>query len=97
MFVFTELVGFFVCENVIPRFYFGSAIFFFDKTKWSVNCPAQYRVMYTERSFKSTEIEFFMLDSLVLSGRRKCSSNRVFLFSECTVNLKTFAEILVVF
>ena len=94
LFVLTELVGFFVCENNIPRLYFGSANFFIDITKWSVFCPAEFRVMYTERSLQPTEIEFFKLDSLVLSVRPKCSSNGVFLVSECTVNVKTCSALL---
>ena len=91
MFLLTALVGFFVWENVFLRLFFGSAVFFFDITRWSVICRAEFLVMYTERSLESTEIEFLRLDSLVLGVRPKCYSNGVFLVSECTVNLRTYS------
>ena len=93
MFLLTALVGFFVWENVIPRLYLGSAIFFFDISKWSVICPVEFLVMYTERSLESTEKKLFRLDSLVLGARLKCNSNGVFFVSECTVNLKTCSSL----
>ena len=64
-------------------------LFLFDITNWSVICPAEFRVMYTNRSLESTEMKIFRLKNLVLGVRPKCSSNGVFLVSECTVNPKT--------
>ena len=78
LFLLTALVGFFVSENVIPRLYFGSVVFFFDLTRWSVICPAEFLVIYTERSLESTEKEFLRLDSLVLGVRPKCNLNGIF-------------------
>ena len=92
--ILTELVGFFVWENVMPRLNFGFTVFLFDITRWSVISPAEFRVMYTERSLVSTKIEFFRFDSLVLGARPKWDSKGVFLVSECIVNLRTYSTLL---
>ena len=94
MFILTELVGFFICENVMPRLNFGSTVSFLDMTRWSVISPAEFRVRYTGRSLESTETEFFKFDNLVLGARPKWDSKGVFLVFECVVNLRTYSALL---
>ena len=89
MFVLTVFGVFFVCENVIPRLYFGSVVFFLDITRWSVTSPVELRVMYTDKSFESAEIASFKLVNFVLGFRPKWSSKGVFCSSEWVVNLST--------
>ena len=62
----------------MPRLNFGSTVFFLDTTKWSVISPAEFRVIYTERSLESTETESFEFNNLVLGARPKWDSEGVF-------------------
>ena len=95
IFKFTYRTGRFFCLGEChPTFvsWFGY-LFLFDITRWSVICPVEFLVMYTERSLESTEIELFRLDSLVLGVRPKCNSNGVFFVSECIVNFRTYSAL----
>ena len=77
--------------NVIPLRYLGSVVFFFDIIKWSVNSPAELRVIYNDSSLESTVTVFFRLNNFVAGFHLRCSSNGVFFISEWVVKLRTYS------
>ena len=81
---------FLVWEKVIPCLNFGSTVFFLNMTRWSFITPAVFRVLYTERSFETTELAFLGKIAWFWGRVRNGPQMAVLLVSECLVNLRTY-------